>query len=160
MTDTVTGYLQTFLNPSGNPASVADTSGFHADATPTPVTPGPTPTPTPSGGATRIVNVGPGGLSVFRDTVSNNSTTTIKVGDTVQWNFVTSNYHSATSGTCSSGGDPYGGGYVTCDSDGKFDSQSQISPATYSKKFTTAGQYPYYCNVHGSMMTGMVIVNP
>jgi len=155
VTDTVTGYVKTFVNPSGNLASVADTSGFHPAPSPTP-----TPTPPSGGGTTRIVNVGPGGLSVFRDTVSNSNTTTINVGDTVQWNFVTSNYHSATSGTCSPGGDPYGGGYTTCDSDGIFDSRTQVSPATYSKRFTTAGQYPYYCTVHGSMMTGMVVVNP
>ena len=162
VTDTVTGYVKTFVNPSGNLASVADTSGFHPAAeTPTPVPPAPTPTPTPpSGGTIRIINVGPGGSNVFRDTVSSSSTTTIKVGDTVQWNFVTSNYHSATSGTCTTGGGGYYDPTETCSSDGNFDSQTQVSPATYSKKFTTAGQYPYYCSVHGSMMTGMVVVNP
>lgn len=168
VTDTVTGYVKTFVNPSENLASVADTSGFAPSASPTapptatPTPPaGPTPTPTPpSGGSVRIVNVGPGGVNSFRDTVSNGSTTTIRAGDTVQWNFVTSSYHSATSGTCTSGGDPYGGGYETCTFDGNFDSGVQLSPATYSKRFTTTGTYPYYCSVHGGMMTGLVIVNP
>src|SRR5215467_4965130 len=41
VTDTVTGYVKTFFNPSGNLASVADTSGFSAAATPTPTTPTP-----------------------------------------------------------------------------------------------------------------------
>jgi plastocyanin len=161
VTDTITGYVKTFVNPSGNLASVADTSGFHPAATPTPVASAPTPTPTPSSGGTiRIVNVGPAGSNAFRDTVSGNSTTTIKVGDTVQWNFLSSTSHSATSGTCSTSGGGYYDPYDTCNSDGNFDSQTQVSPATYSKKFTTAGQYPYYCSVHGSMMTGLVVVNP
>jgi plastocyanin len=165
VTDTLTGYVKTFANPSGNLASVADTSGFSAAATPTPPptsTPNPTPTPTPpSGGAIRIVNVGPNGLSAFRDTVSNSSTTTIKAGDTVQWVFQSaSNYHSATSGTCTDGGDPYGGGYSTCTPDNVFDSGVQTSPATYSMKFTGVGSFPYFCGVHGSMMTGMVVVTP
>src|SRR5262249_42921986 len=99
-----------------------------------------------------------GGLSVFRDTVSNTPTTNVKVGDTVQWVFQSAVFHSATSGTCTSGGDPYGPSYDSCNADGIFDSGVQMSPATFSKKFTAAGSYPYYCSVHGSMMTGLVIV--
>src|SRR5262249_6299555 len=153
VTDTQTGLVKTFVNPSGNLASVADTSGFSAAATPTPQptsTPSPTATPTPgTGGTVRIVNVGPSGLNPFRDTASNTSTSSIKVGDTVQWVFQnTVMYHSATSGTCTSGGDPYGGGYTDCNPDGNFDSGTQTSPATYSKKFTSAGSFPYYCTVH------------
>ena len=164
VTDTVTGYEKTFVNPSGNLASVADTSGFSAAVTPTspPATPtqAPTPTPTPpSSGTTYIVNVGPNGQNAFRDAITNSSTTNIKVGDTVQWKFVTNNYHSATSGMCQSDGDPYLG-YITCNPDGVFDSQQMVSPGTYSKKFTAAGSYPYFCSVHGNMMVGYVIVSP
>src|SRR5512138_3688345 len=68
--------------------------------TPAPTTPpgSPTPTPPPSSGATRIVNVGPGML--FTDSQSGTSATTIKAGDTVQWNFMDSIPHTTTSGNC------------------------------------------------------------
>jgi plastocyanin len=163
VTDTQTGYVKTFTNSSGNLASVADTSGFQPNAapTPTPTPPAPTVTPTPTqpSGTVRVVNVGQGG-NWFRDSVSNTSTTSIKVGDTVRWEFKTASYHSTTSGTCTDGGDPYYGTYSTCTPDNVWDSGTVVSPATYSKTFTTAGQYQYYCQVHGSMMTGTVSVNP
>ena len=77
VTDTVTGYEKTFANPSGNLASVADTSGFSAAATPTPPptstpppssTPNPTPTPTPP-------SSGPSGSSTSAPTASRPSAT-------------------------------------------------------------------------------------
>src|SRR5262249_43267884 len=164
VTDTLTGYVKTFTNPSGNLASVADTSGFkpNANPTPTPTAPAPTPAPTQGAGTTRVVNVGSGGNN-FRDTVSNTSTTTIKVGDTVRWEFKNSSaitFHSTTSGKCVESGDPYYGYSVNCDPDGVWDSGTQASPATFSRIFTAPGDYQYYCSVHGSMMTGTVIVSP
>jgi plastocyanin len=168
VTDTVTGYSKTFVNAAGNLASVSDTSGFNSTpsptatapaptATPTPPGPTATPTPPPSSSNTRIVNVGSNGLSSFRDTVSNSSTTTIRVGDTVQWKFVSSNYHTTTSGTCTN--DLYYGD-SNCTQDGNWDSGQMVSPGTFSKTFTTAGNYQYYCAVHGGMMTGLVNVSP
>ena len=116
--------------------------------TPTPpaATPPPTPavTPTPSAGATSIVNVGPGFL--FMDTQSGTSATTIKVGDTVQWNFVDSMAHTTTSGKC-------------CTASGIWDSGIKSS-GSFSHKFSTAGVFPYFCSVHGALMTGTVTVNP
>jgi plastocyanin len=143
-----------------------DTSGFQSTSsstpTATPTNPQPTPTPTPPSSTTQVVNVGQGGTNTFRDSVSGNSSTTVRVGDTVQWKFVsTGSYHSTTSGTCSESGDPYyGNNYVTCNPDGNWDSGQQVPPATFSKTFTTPGNYPYYCSVHGSMMTGTITVNP
>ena len=100
------------------------------------------PTPMPPRAAHPIVNVTPTASRL--PPVSNSSTTTIKAGDTVQWVFQSaSNYHSATSGTCTDGGDPYGGGYSTCTTDNVFDSGVQTSPATYSMTFTGAGSVPY-----------------
>jgi plastocyanin len=103
----------------------------------------PTPTPLPVGGATRMVSVGPG--NVFVDALSVNSVSTIKAGDTVQWNFADSIPHSTTSGAC-------------CTASGMWDSGVKSS-GSFSFKFSQAGTYPYFCTVHGTMMTGTVIVN-
>jgi len=112
-------------------------------ATPTPGGQ-PTPTPPPGGAATRIVNVGPG--NIFMDSQSTTSTTTIKAGDKVQWNFVDSISHTTTSGTC-------------CTPSGLWDSGVKSS-GSFSHQFATTGTFPYYCTVHGAMMTGTVVVNP
>lgn len=112
-------------------------------ATPTPGAL-PTPTPPPTGSSTRIVNVGPGNL--FMDSQSGSSTTTIKAGDTVRWNFVDSVSHSTTSGTC-------------CTGNGLWDSGVRAS-GSFSRQFAQLGTFPYFCTVHGSMMTGTVVVNP
>lgn len=127
-------------------------------STPTPTTPAPTPTPTQPSSSVRIVNVGQGG-NRFTDVVSGTSTTTIHVGDTVQWNFKDeSSLHSATSGVCVIT-DPYIGD-VSCNFDGNFDTGQQPAGKTGSHRFTVAGSFKYYCSVHGGMMTGLVNVSP
>jgi plastocyanin len=129
--------------------------GPNATATPTPptgttatATPpvGNTPTPTPPAGQTRVVDVGPGGAMTFVDRVSGNSTTTINVGDTVNWVWVT-DVHSTTSGTCT----------VTCTPDGIWDS-GVGQGLTFSHTFNQPGTFPYYCIAHGAMMQGTVVV--
>jgi plastocyanin len=171
VTDTVTGNEKTFVNTAGNLASVADTSGFDTILTPTPTvpaptatptptsTPTPTPTPTKSAGIVQVVNVGANGLSAFRDTVSLNSFTTIHVGDSVKWVFPSPNLHSTTSGVCSGTGGFYDYGDV-CTPDGNWDSGQLYLGQNFTKQFLTAGSYQYYCEVHQSMMTGTVQVNP
>ena len=104
----------------------------------------PTPTPPPTGASTRIVNVGPGNL--FMDSLSGSSTTAIRAGDTVRWNFVDSISHSTTSGPC-------------CTGNGLWDSGVRAS-GSFSRQFAQPGTFPYFCTVHGSMMTGTVVVNP
>ena len=111
-----------------------------------PTQPGVAPTPTPGVGAAHVVSVGQGG-NRFVDSVSGGSTTSIKAGETVQWNFVSSTSHSTTSGTC-------------CTKDGTWDSGVMASPSTFTHRFDAAGSFPYFCTVHGSMMTGMVTVSP
>ncbi len=96
--------------------------------------------------ATRIVQVGPGGLT-FRDTVSGTSTTTITAGDTVQWAWLTSG-HSTTSGS-------------SCSPDGRWDSGVQNTLFTFSVTFTTPGTFPYFCRPHCFFgMTGTIVVQP
>jgi plastocyanin len=120
-------------------------------ATRTPTQPGPTPTLTPtSPPATRTVNVGQGGTN-FVDQVSGTSTTTIHVGDTVNWVWA-SGPHSTTSGPC-----------PPCSGDGNWDSGVNSSPHEFTPSpnpFTQAGTFSYFCSVHGSVMTGTVVVNP
>ncbi|MFL6541683.1 MAG: plastocyanin/azurin family copper-binding protein [Chthoniobacterales bacterium] len=72
------------------------------------------------------------------------SSVTINVGDTVQWQW-NSGPHSVTSGTPDH-------------PSGLFDSGIQNSGHSFSHTFTDPGQVPYYCMVHGSMMTGVVKV--
>lgn len=54
--------------------------------------------------------------------------------------------HTSTSGTC-------------CTPSGLWDS-GLMTTGSFSRQFTTPGTFPYYCTVHGAMMTGMVVVNP
>jgi plastocyanin len=133
--------------------------GFNAPTATATSPPGgssPTPTPTPvQSGTTVIVNVGQSG------TTFSPSTAVIHVGDTVEWDFKdSSGFHSTTSGTCTT--DPYYGG-SNCSplpSGLNWDSGTMGVGQKFSQRFTTAGSYRYYCSVHGSMMTGIVQVNP
>ena len=102
----------------------------------------------PAGAMTKSVGVGAGG-DRFVDEESSSSTTTIRVGDTVRWDWVAS-LHSTTSGSCAGG----------CVKDGKWDSGEHTPPFTFSRTFNDAGSFPYWCTVHGAMMTGTVVVNP
>lgn len=114
-------------------------------ATPTPAN-GPTPTPN----VTHLVTVGKGPegqlSNVFLDSQSGTSTSTIHVGEAIQWTWL-SGTHSTTSGTCA----------VGCVANGIWDSGIGQG-MTYQRTFTTAGTFPYFCQVHGVMMQGTVIV--
>jgi plastocyanin len=109
-------------------------------------TPTPTRTPTPPSSSTRVVNVGQGGTN-FVDQVSGNSTSTIKVGDTIRWTWV-GGTHSSTSGPC-----------PPCTGDGTWNSNIKSS-GTFERTFNTAGTFPYFCIPHVTAMTGTVVVNP
>jgi plastocyanin len=116
-----------------------------APPTMTPTVGGPTQTPTP-GAATMVVDVGTGGGMTFVDRTSGTNVTTIHAGDTVQWNWL-GGPHSSTSGTCAG----------ACTADGNWDSGLMTS-GTFNHTFPAAGTFPYFCQVHGSLMTGTVVV--
>jgi plastocyanin len=146
-------YAAVIDNNTSDPSFVAGAEDKAAPAgstpppTATPAPPAPTPTPTPAA-RTAIVSVGQGGGLNFVDQSSGSSTTTIQVGDTVRWNWVTG-IHSTTSGTCSGG---------NCPRDGRWDS-GQGSGKTFSFRFTEPGTYNYFCTVHGAAMRGVVQVD-
>ena len=97
------------------------------------------------GAQTYTVHVGTGGMFTFSP-----MTLTIKAGDTVKWIW-DSNGHTVTSGV------------VAGTADNKFCSPSDMdcsmnptsnAGATYSHKFATAGNFPYFCRPHS--MSGML----
>ncbi|MEX1246306.1 MAG: hypothetical protein WEB59_13285 [Thermoanaerobaculia bacterium] len=110
-------------------------------------TPSQTPTPTPPPGV-RFVGVGQNGDN-FVDGDSGTNVSTIQVGTTIQWNWI-SGLHSTTSGTCT----------PNCFPDTRWTSGELTPPATFSRTFNEQGTFPYYCTEHGVMMTGTVVVNP
>jgi plastocyanin len=90
--------------------------------------------------------------------VQNNSftpaTVTVAAGSTVKWTWA----------TCSGSTDPYAGGAgqtcvdhsVAWDAGGTGSATQQVG--TYQRAFATAGTYAYHCAVHGSAMSGKVVV--
>ncbi len=76
------------------------------------------------------------------------ATTTVHIGDTVTWamSSVTGDPHTVTSGTSAGS------------ADGKFTSGLIYPGGHYSHKFTTAGTYPYFCQIHPEQMKGTVTV--
>ena len=87
----------------------------------------------------------------FQDSFSGTSLTTIHAGDTVEWQWQSSN-HSSTSGTCTSG---------FCTPDFKWDSQVKNNGFVYTRQFNVVDTFPYYCQIHGGGgMTGVINVLP
>ena len=83
-----------------------------------------------------VVMVGPGGANVFSP-----ATVTIQAGQSVTWDWVTGT-HSI----------------VSDDTPAAFTPSSPQAAGQYTVTFPTAGTYGYHCGVHGSMMTGTVLV--
>lgn len=72
-------------------------------------------------------------------------TLTISVGQTVLWENMDSVSHTVSSGTPGN-------------LDGKFRSSTLVPGQTFQFTFTTAGTYPYFCEIHGAQMTGTITV--
>ena len=98
----------------------------------------------PASAATKIVDVGPEGRLVFVDEESGTDTTTVTVGDTVQWMWQSSGHSTTRS-----------------EPPEAWDSGVQGFPFSFSHQFMTPGTYPYHCTPHQFLgMTGMVVVLP
>jgi plastocyanin len=74
-------------------------------------------------------------------------TTNITTGETVTWS-LTQGSHTVTE--CNPG--------PSCPKAGGFDSDGLDQGQTYSRQFTTAGSYAYYCAFHPSDMFGVIVV--
>ena len=92
--------------------------------------------------ATVTVQVGPGTQMLYSP-----NPVSIAVGDTIHWVWSSTGLirHSVTSG-------------VAPTPDGLFDSGEFPTPHSFDFTFNTAGTFPYFCTVHGIMMTGSVEV--
>ena len=89
------------------------------------------------------VRVGPSIAFVSRHTGKVPAIDTIAVGATATWTWAGSLAHSVRSlGTPA------------------FASSATMTAGTYSVQFTTAGTYRYDCIVHGSAMSGTIVVLP
>jgi plastocyanin len=93
------------------------------------------------------------GASTMADKGWSPNPVNVKVGDTVTWTNDDSQAHTVTSGKDSS--DP--------DLGKVFDSSPNFNPLlapkqTFQHKFTTAGEVPYFCQLHPTMI-GKVVVS-
>lgn len=90
---------------------------------------------------------------VVKNNLFDPATVTVAAGSTVTWTWA----------TCT-GGDPYGTGTgQTCvDHSVAWDAGDAGSATqqtgTYQRTFTTAGTYTYHCAIHGTSMSGKVVV--
>ncbi|MET0620018.1 MAG: plastocyanin/azurin family copper-binding protein [Thermoanaerobaculia bacterium] len=110
--------------------------------------------PAAGGPVHRTVQVGQNG-SVFLDQTGGGTITRIHPGDTVTWVWGGSGQHGVASGECTGGGYYDEGG---CDADGTFSSGTYQAPHEFTRTFTEAGSFQYFCPIHGAMMRGRVIV--
>jgi plastocyanin len=97
----------------------------------------------PSGSATNAVTVGTSSFSPGNISVA--------AGSTVTW----------TWDSC--GSDPYGYGTACISHDITFDDGSGLSSGaqsqgSFSRTFATAGTFKYHCSIHGTAMSGQVVV--
>jgi plastocyanin len=84
------------------------------------------------------------------------STITVHVGDTVTWTVTQSigQPHSVTSGTPQDSGKVFDSGTAGENSSFKLRDNGQ----TFEYTFKQAGEFPYYCVIHPTQMTGKVVV--
>ena len=135
----------TVTNPGPVPNPTATPRPGAPTATPMPGNPTPTATPQPQAAT---VDIGANGGNTFVDRASGTSTTNIRAGNVVHWVWQ-SGFHSTTSGSCSG----------ACTPDGQWDS-GVGSGMTFDRTFPSAGTFSYFCQVHGAMMQGTIVVQP
>lgn len=80
-----------------------------------------------------------------QNTAFNPASMTVSTGTQVKWTNKDGFAHTVTSGTV---GSP----------NGIFDSGNMGSGGTFTYTFNNAGTFKYYCRIHGSMMTGTIVV--
>jgi plastocyanin len=130
--------------------------------------PSPSPTPEDMGVASgadlasaaaqmATVTVGPNNTMTFSP-----QTVTISAGGAVHWVWSsTSIPHTVTSGANGVADGKFcdipAGQQVSAARCAMVD-YAHVAPFSFDQRFDTAGNFPYYCSVHGAIMSGMVIV--
>lgn len=94
------------------------------------------------------------GASTLADKAFSPNPVNVKVGDTVTWVNDDTQFHTVVSGNPSSGGDT---GKVF-DSGLSGPTALTTKGKTFSHKFTEKGEFPYFCQLHPTMI-GKVIVS-
>lgn len=77
----------------------------------------------------------------------------VAAGEAVTWTQSDAGFHTVTSGEVAQGG-----GGVTTEPDGRFDSGEMATDETFEFTFSEPGTYPYFCEIHPATMTGEVRV--
>jgi plastocyanin len=77
----------------------------------------------------------------------------VDAGTTVTWTNEDATAHTVTSGTVDQGG-----GGVTKQPDGRFDSKELPGGEGFTFTFDRPGTYPYYCALHPATMQGQITV--
>jgi len=104
----------------------------------------------PGFAATVIVNVSDTNAMGNAADVFIPATNNINVNDQVVWNWQGNDHHSTTSGTTSG---------VTMTPNGLWNSGVTNRPYSFTNTFTSAGAFPYYCQVHYTIgMKGVINV--
>ena len=80
-----------------------------------------------------------------RDDFFDPATLTVPAGTTVDWRSQANNPHTVTSGSANA---------IT----GMFDSPQLNNGQSFQFTFPQAGTFPYFCRVHGQMMSGTIVV--
>jgi plastocyanin len=126
-------------------AALTAACGSSSTTTPGQQTSGTTPTPTSTGTSTPTpvtvsVSIPTGAMGMGPAAYGANPLV-VKVGTTVTWTNNDAMPHTVTSDTQ------------------LFDSRTMNAGATFSQTFSTAGDFPYHCTIHGAAsMSGMVRV--
>lgn len=130
------------------PSSASPGYPIPSTGNPYPTAPAPMRTPAPTSVAPTPVPAATLNVSM-QNIAFQPSAITIHVGTTVVWkNNETSNIpHTVTSGTPNA-------------PNGVFDSGTLNPGQSFQFKFNNPGTFPYYCRIHGAMMTGTVTVVP
>ena len=76
----------------------------------------------------------------MQNTAFNPATRTVSVGTTVTW----------------VNQDPFA--HTTTSNSGAWDSGSIASTGSFQRTFATAGTFPYHCTIHGTPMSGTIVV--
>lgn len=85
-------------------------------------------------------------MVIIQDNSFNPATVNVAVGRVVVWRNDGGTTHTVTSGSPSS------------NPGGIFNSGNLRPGAGFQFTFSQPGQYPYFCTIHGVMMSGMVVV--